>query len=132
MPPEPFRYHMTRSALGLVFTGYSFTAPLRNPDVQALIVKAARKIDDQIANDPHLAIEVLVEPSTTLSADREIFLQIEPKSTRMTYGDLSALMPLLIAWAEVYESHECDFDIWALPGTALERRLGTGHFVLAV
>ena len=132
MPPEPFRYQMTHSPLGLVFTNYRYGMPLSNSEVQALIAKAAREINDEIASDPRRAGETMLEPSTTLSDDREIFLHIKPESTRMTYGDLRALMPVLMAWAEVYKSRECDFDIWALPGTASERKLGTGYFVLAV
>lgn len=129
MGPEPFEYAMAHTLLGLVFTDYTYATALSNPYVETLISAAAHEITSRVVGNPGIQNQALTKSFTVQNREYDIFLHVVPKKPEMTWGNMVELIPVLQEWVREYESVECDFQIWALPGTDQATRLGTGHIV---
>lgn len=131
MGPEPFEYRMAYTPLGLVFTDYTHASTIPNPEIEGLILRAVQTVHDKLRSNPDLRGQPLMESFTMLDRAYGVFLHIVPNQPDLTWGELEQLLPVLRAWTREYESVECDFSIWASPGTSQAKRLGTGHIVLS-
>ena len=132
MPDFTFPYHMTRSRLGLNFTNYEYNfSLLRNGIIEQTLKEATQKINSQLASNPDLANQAVDDDWVYVQEEHDYLLRFEPDIPEMTYGDIPSIIPLLSTWAVQYTGVDCDFDIWAWPGTSAQRKLGIGHILLA-
>ena len=132
MPPSPFRYHMTRSSMGFVFSSYTATAAIPQAGLESLIAHAAEEVGETLGLHPDLALEILYEDVEWKEDDAGgISLIVEPAQPSMRFGDLMRMLLVLAGWAERFAAVECEFEIWAWPGVRSQRYLGKGQLVLA-
>lgn len=129
MPPSPFRYHMTDSPLGLIFNGYSTRTLIPQAQLESLLVEGAREVGEVLSLHPELAREILYADMEVRDEAEEVWLKIEPAREIMTLGDLMRVFPVLAGWAQRYQADDCYFDIFAWPGAADQRFLGTGYLM---
>ncbi len=132
MPPDLLSFHMTLSSLGLVFTNYDVgILSLPNEIVNLVLGQAIQAVGAALVRDPGLEDRPVEDEylKWTHPID-EVALFIEPAPPNMTYGNMYAVFHLLRVWAQEYKAEQCSFVIWAWPGTAQQKRLGQGHFLM--
>ncbi|KAI4180199.1 MAG: hypothetical protein LQ348_005238 [Seirophora lacunosa] len=130
MPHEPFRYEMTLSALGVIFSNYQYTLPIPNDLVRALLRHAGEELERKLALNPQLETTSMRAKVTYVQEEHDLTFAIEPRIPHMTYGDQYAMISVLASWAARYESVECNLDIWAWPGMRQQRNLGKAYFII--
>ncbi|KAL8961093.1 MAG: hypothetical protein Q9193_002304 [Seirophora villosa] len=131
MPDEPFRYEMTLSALGVIFSKYQYTMPIPNDAVRALLRDAGEELELKLARNPKLETTAMRAEVTYVQEEYDLAFVIEPQIPFMTYGDQYAMISVLASWATRYESVECNLDIWAWPGMTQQRKLGKAYITTA-
>ncbi|KAL8916864.1 MAG: hypothetical protein Q9208_008296 [Pyrenodesmia sp. 3 TL-2023] len=123
---------MTRSPLGLIFSNYEYSySILINDILEQTLLEAAQEINRQLATDPNLANQALADQWVFVQEKHKYLIELVPDIPEMTYGDLPIIILVISTWATQYRGVECDFEIWAWPGTSAQRKLGTGHVRLA-
>ncbi|KAL8707617.1 MAG: hypothetical protein Q9220_007404 [cf. Caloplaca sp. 1 TL-2023] len=119
---------MRRSPLGLIFTNYDYIHPLLpNTLIEQTLLEAARRINDQLNGNPSLANLALNDKWFYMQQKYEYLLILAPDKPELTYGDVPTIISVLSTWAMQYRGLECDFEIWARPGTGTQRKLGDGR-----
>jgi len=92
---------MTQDAIGLVFTSYSYVAPLNNPHFEFLVVRAPCNISQTlISHHPSLKGQALSELLECFDADHEIIMDIVLEIPERTYAHLDDMMLVLASCAE--------------------------------
>ncbi|KAL8705364.1 MAG: hypothetical protein Q9201_001520 [Fulgogasparrea decipioides] len=123
---------MTRSPVGLIFSNYGYAhSSLSNDIIEQTLIEAAQKINHQLASKPTLANQALDDEWVHVQEEHGYLLRFVPDIPKMTYGDIPTIIPVISTWATQYAGAECDFEIWARPGTSTQRKLGIGHLHIA-
>ncbi|KAL8911764.1 MAG: hypothetical protein Q9172_007616 [Xanthocarpia lactea] len=123
-----FPFHMTHSPIGLVFWDYDPDFPIPNYIINQIVGRATDKISAAIARNPAVENQPVSRMGRWTHPARKFDLYIIPKIPNMKYGHLYSVFALLEEWASVYETGQCEFDIWAWPGMSVQKKLGRGHF----
>ncbi|KAL8644854.1 MAG: hypothetical protein Q9226_007561 [Calogaya cf. arnoldii] len=128
MSGKSFPYYMIRSPLGFLFNHYEYrNSILLNVIIQQTLVEAGHKIDQQLAQNPVLGNQALHDKWSYIQVKHKYILSFVPHQRKLTYDDISTIIPLISTWATQYAGVQCDFDIWIPPGTSTQRKLGTEH-----
>ena len=131
MPDFTLPYHMTRGPLGLVFSNYEYNfSNLENDIIGQTLIEAAQKINSQLASNHTLAKQALAQKWVYVQQEHGYLLDFVPEIPKMTYGDIPTIIPVMSKWATKYAGVDCDFEIWARPGTSTQQKLGVGHLRL--
>ncbi|KAL8882377.1 MAG: hypothetical protein Q9198_000614 [Flavoplaca austrocitrina] len=128
--PGTLPFHMDRTSLGFVFSGYDYVSTISNPIVDQILNQAIAAISAALARDPTLSNRPLQKHVKWTHPVDGYSLYVDPEVPNLTHGSLFAVLHLLRSWTRVYQAEECTFDIWAFPGTAQQKRLGEGIFIL--
>ncbi|KAL8768194.1 MAG: hypothetical protein Q9209_005503 [Squamulea sp. 1 TL-2023] len=124
-------FHMTtHSPIGVVFSNYDHVWVVPNFVINQILYRASQAVEAAIAGNPGLINRPLTEETSWKHPTEDVTFFIEPEVPFITYGDLGPLFRLLGSWARVYMTETCSFEIWELPRTTLQKRLGTGHFLM--
>ncbi|KAI4188008.1 MAG: hypothetical protein L6R41_002422 [Letrouitia leprolyta] len=132
VPDARFEFHMSHSALGLVFIGFEHILVLLNSVVNQVLTQATGAVTARIDQNPGLEHQPIVEKFLKWTHPvEEVGLFVEPLDSNMDYGDLLTLLLALRVWAREYKSEEVSFEIWKYPGMdSMQRKLGMGHIML--
>ncbi|KAL8837325.1 MAG: hypothetical protein Q9176_005743 [Flavoplaca citrina] len=128
--PGILPFHTDRTSLGLVFSAYDHISTISNSIVDQILTQAIATTSAALARDPTLSNRPLQEHVKWTHPVDGYALYIDPEVPNLTHGSLFAVLHLLRSWTRVYQAEECTFDIWAFPGTAQQKRLGEGIFIL--
>ncbi|KAL8783849.1 MAG: hypothetical protein Q9213_004339 [Squamulea squamosa] len=124
-----FPFHMSQGPMGLLFSDFDHRHLIPNVVVNQIVEHASEILSASLARDPNLQNKHLRE-QVEWPAVHQILMVVDPDARYLTYGDLRTLFRVLLLWTQQYESEECGFEIWARPGSATQRRLGKGFFLL--
>ena len=128
--PGILPFHMDRTSLGFVFSAYDHMSTISNSIVDQILTQAIATTSAALTRDPTLAGRPLQEHVKWTHPVDGYSLYVDPEVPNLTHGSLFAVLHLLRSWTRVYQAEECTFDIWAFPGTAQQKRLGEGIFIL--
>ncbi|KAL8767018.1 MAG: hypothetical protein Q9209_006372 [Squamulea sp. 1 TL-2023] len=124
-----FPFHMSQGPMGLIFSDFDHRHLIPNVVINQIVNHASEILSASLAQNPDLQNRRLRE-QVEWPPVHQILMVIDPDKRYLTYGDLRTLFRVLLLWTQQYETEECGFEIWARPGSATQRRLGKGWFVL--
>ncbi|KAL6716095.1 hypothetical protein ACLMJK_005661 [Lecanora helva] len=128
-----FPYHMTPSnPLGLIFNHYDYLSTFDNDIISLTFEEASLQINKTLSLSPALEHQPVPNGwhySHQLPPEYEDSYSLGLGGPTMTYGNVRDVVALLLLWANEWRTVETSFDIWAWPGTAQGRMLGSGSLL---